>query len=296
FFSCGGLSFVIGVQQPFQKLFFIVLYQRRPVLQTGEDIGVKHIIADVVHGALACALPVLATMVVAIGLAVLSVLPVGQRPPAVGTLYRPRKNLCRAILALPPAACDLLLYLPENLFADNRLLRVLHPHPFALGLAYPPLVLKGNIGLPVVDGMADVGFIFHNAFDLRYRPCVAFFLWCASIDIGESPVTLEVDKSRRRYFFRNQYPCNAGRPFAVNSKVKNLLHDPAGFLVDYQLVLDFRVLLVPEVSNGADTLSGGKLCLESSFYLAAGVLCEPFVEQVFEWHKIGQSLFCVLIL
>ena len=144
--------------------------------------------------------------------------------------------------------------------------------------------------------MADVGFIFQNAFDLRYRPCVAFFLWCASVDIGESPVTLEIDKSRRRYFFRNQYPCNAGRPFAVNSKVKNLLHDPAGFLVDYQLVLDFRVLLVPEGSIGADTLSGGKLCLESSLYLTAGVLCEPFVEQVFEWHKIGQSLFCVLVL
>ena len=65
-FSCGGLSFVIGVQQPLQKLFFIMLYQPRPVLQTGENIGVKHIIADVVHGALACALPVLAAMVVAI--------------------------------------------------------------------------------------------------------------------------------------------------------------------------------------------------------------------------------------
>src|SRR5699024_6711939 len=147
------------------------------------------------------------------------------------------------------------LCLPVSLFADDRVLRLLDPHPCALGLAYPPLDLKGNIGLPVVDGMADVGFMFHNAFDLRYRPCVAFFLWCASIDIGESPVTLEDDKSRRRYFFRNQYPCSAGRPFAVNSKVKNLLHDPAGLLFDYQLVLNFLVLLVPEVSNGADTLS-----------------------------------------
>ena len=50
---------------------------KRQVLQTGEDIGVKHIIADIVHGALACALPVLATMIMAVRLAVLPVLPIG---------------------------------------------------------------------------------------------------------------------------------------------------------------------------------------------------------------------------
>ena len=100
-------------------------YQPRPVLQTGEDIGVKHIIADIVHGALACALPVLATMVMAVGLTVLPVLPVGQRPAAIRTFYQPGKNLCRTVLALPAAACYLLLHLIENLLADNRLLVLL---------------------------------------------------------------------------------------------------------------------------------------------------------------------------
>ncbi len=270
-----------------------MLYQRRPVLQTGEDIGVKHIIADVVHGALACALPVLAAMVMAVRLAVLSVLPVGQRPAAVRTLYSIRK---KSVLCHPCTLRRRLQSVPVPAgkpVADNRLLRVLHPHPFTLGLAYPPLVLKGNVGFPVMNGMADIGFVFHNALDLGYRPCVAFFLWRASIDIGKSPVTLEIDKSRCRYFFRNQYPCNAGRPFAVNSEVKNLLHDPAGFLVDYQLVLDFRVLLVPEGSIGADTLSGGKLCLESGLYLAACIFRKPFIEQVFERDKIGKPFFSV---
>ena len=46
---------------------------KRQVLQTGEDIGVKHIIADIMHGALACALSVLATMIMAVRLAVLPV-------------------------------------------------------------------------------------------------------------------------------------------------------------------------------------------------------------------------------
>ena len=46
---------------------------KRQVLQTGKDIGVKHIIADIVHGTLVQSLPVLATMVVGIGIFVLAV-------------------------------------------------------------------------------------------------------------------------------------------------------------------------------------------------------------------------------
>ena len=176
----------------------------------------------------------------AVRLAVLPVLPIGQRPAAIRTFYQSGKNLCCTVLAFSAAVCYLLLYLPENLLTDNRLLRVLHPHPFTLGLAYPPFVLKGNVRFPVVDGMADIGFIFHNALDLGYRPCVAFFLRRTRIDVCKSPVTLKVDKSRRRNLFLNQYSCDTGRPSAMNSKVKNLLHYPAGFLVDYQLVFDFR--------------------------------------------------------
>lgn len=73
----------------------------------------------------------------------------------------------------------------------------------------------------------------------------SFFPPVHRIDVCESPVTLEVDKSRRGNLFRNQYSCDTGRPSAMNGKVKNLLHYPAGFLVDYQLVFDFRVFPVP---------------------------------------------------
>ena len=74
----------------------------------------------------------------------------------------------------------------------------------------------------------------------------------------------------------------------MNSKVKNLLHYPAGFLVDYQLVFDFRVFPVPDGSIGADTLSCGKLCFESGLYLAACIFRKPFIEQVFERDEIGK--------
>jgi hypothetical protein len=65
----------------------------------------------------------------------------------------------------------------------------------------------------------------------------------------------------------------------MNGKVKNLLHYPAGFLVDYQLVFDFRVFPVPDGSIGTDTLSCGKLRFESGLYLAARIFRKPFIEQ-----------------
>ena len=74
--------------------------------------------------------------------------------------------------------------------------------PFTLGLAYPPLVLKGNVCFRMVW---PIGFVFHNALDLGYRPCVAFSSGAPALDVCESPVTLEVDKSRRGNLFRNQY-------------------------------------------------------------------------------------------
>ena len=65
----------------------------------------------------------------------------------------------------------------------------------------------------------------------------------------------------------------------MNGKVKNLLHYPAGFLVDYQLVFDFRVFPVPDGSIGTDTLSCGKLRFESGLYLAARIFRKPFIKQ-----------------
>ena len=76
----------------------------------------------------------------------------------------------------------------------------------------------------------------------------------------------------------------------MNGKVKNLLHYPAGFLVDYQLVFDFRVFPVPDGSIGTDTLSCGKLRFESGLYLAARIFRKPFIKQVFERDKIGTEI------
>src|SRR5699024_11887295 len=105
--------------------------------------------------------------------------------------------------------------------------------------------------------------------------------FCDSLD------TLKVHKSRRGNLFRIQYACDTGCPSAMNGKVKNLLHYPAGFLVDYQLVFDFRVFPVPDGSIGADTLSCGKLCFESGIYLAACIFRKLCIELGSEIEKIG---------
>src|SRR5699024_11959788 len=97
-------------------------------------IGVKHIIADIVHGTLVQSLPVLATMVVGIGIFVLAVHTIGQRPAAVRTFYQPGKYLCCAVLLPSAPVANLLLYLTEHIFGHNRFVGVLHTIPFLFWL------------------------------------------------------------------------------------------------------------------------------------------------------------------
>lgn len=59
-------------------------------------------------------LPVLATMVVGIGIFVLAVHTIGQRPAAVRTFYQPGKYLCCAVLLPSAPVANLLLYLTEH--------------------------------------------------------------------------------------------------------------------------------------------------------------------------------------
>ena len=60
-------------------------------------------------------LPVLATMVVGIGIFVLAVHTIGQRPAAVRTFYQPGKYLRCAVLLPSAPVANLLLYLTEHI-------------------------------------------------------------------------------------------------------------------------------------------------------------------------------------
>ena len=72
-----GSFFVAGIEQLFQQLVLVFLCQYRPVLQSRKHIGIQHIIADIVHGALTQSLSVLAAMVVAVRVFILFVFPIG---------------------------------------------------------------------------------------------------------------------------------------------------------------------------------------------------------------------------
>ena len=78
-------------------------------------------------------------------------------------------------------------------------------------------------------------------------------------------------------------------------KFKDLLNDPLGFVVHNYGVFDFRMLLVAQRCVSTDSLTGSVFCTKRSLYFTAGILCKPFVEQIFERDKITETFFCILI-
>lgn len=168
------------------------MYGPYPVLQTGENIAIQHVIADVVHGALAQALPMLDTVIISVWGLVLLVLTVPHCPPAIGTFNQPGENLRGAVLPLPAAAGDILLYPVKIRFADNGLVGVLHLPPFILGLVHPLFALKRHWRLLIVYAVADVRFIQQNFSDLGDCPLVFPALGLALKDVGKGAVPLEV--------------------------------------------------------------------------------------------------------
>ena len=82
----------------------------------------------------------------------------------------------------------------------------------------------------------------------------------------------------------------------MRSQIKNLFFDPAGLFVDGQRILDLRVPLIAQGDVSKGTLFSGEFGVEGSLDFPAGIFGIPFVEQVFEWHEVGQALFGVLVL
>lgn len=69
---------------------------------------------------------------------------------------------------------------------------ILDLHPLAGVLANTPLILVRDIRFPIVDRIADIGFIFQNAFDLGDGPGVTLTFRLILEDVGECAVSLEV--------------------------------------------------------------------------------------------------------
>ena len=67
-------------------------------------------------------------------------------------------------------------------------------------------------------------------------------------------------------------------------EIKDLFHDPAGFLVDHDPVAVIRIALVTERGMSEDILSGKKLCFQRGFHLSAGIL--SFVMKIAQAKKV----------
>ena len=67
-----------------------------------------------------------------------------------------------AMFLVSSAGSNLLLHMIENVFGNDRFMCILDTKPFFLWLADFLFVLVRNVGLLVVDAVADIGFIFQN--------------------------------------------------------------------------------------------------------------------------------------
>ena len=86
------------------------------------------------------------------------------------------------------------------------------------------------------------------------------------------------------------------RAAAMSGKVKDLFDDPAGFLVDHDLVFRVGVFFISERRIGCCSFPGCVLGFQCGLDLSAGVLGKPLVEQVLEGNEIAQAFFCILVL
>ena len=138
--------------------------------------------------------------------------------------------------------------------------------------------------------VTDVGFLFQDAFDLRYRPRIGFFLRRSGIDIGESAVPLEVQPSGGGYFCFHQNPCDAGRPSAMNGKVKDLFDNPPCFRVNRKMPGLIRVFDITQRGVGSVVCAVCKPCPHGGLDLFAGLAGVHLVQDIQEWGKLAFSV------
>ena len=148
----------------------------------------------------------------------------------------------------------------------------------------------------VVDRVADVGLVLQDAFDDGQRPRIRFVRWSVCKDIIEFPLAHVVPIGRSWNLFVIQYPGDLGRAAAMGSEIEDLFDDPAGFLIDHDLVFRVGVFFISERRIGCCSFPGCVFCSQCGFDLAAGILGEPLVEQVLKRDEIAQALFGVLVL
>ena len=94
------------------------------MLNSKQYIGVKRIVADIVHRAFTSALPIITAMVMTIRRFVLTILTVGKRPTTISAFYKTRENLGGAILLFSSAGSNLILHMIENIFGNYGFMSV----------------------------------------------------------------------------------------------------------------------------------------------------------------------------
>lgn len=131
-----------GLGKPVQYGLFVVVDGFNPILQTGENEAIQHIIADIVHGALTEALSIFDTVIITIWDPVLLVLAISHCPTAISAFHQTGENLRCAVVPLSAAAGNLLLYPVKVGLAYNGFVGAFYLPPFIFGPVYPLFALE----------------------------------------------------------------------------------------------------------------------------------------------------------
>lgn len=110
------LSTVGGLQKAGGYGFLILMDRLNPELQTGENIGIKNIIADIMCGTLIAELSIAAAIVMPVWFLDLAFCPETHRPATTGAFERPGENLCCLVLHRTAACGDLFLHTVKTSF------------------------------------------------------------------------------------------------------------------------------------------------------------------------------------
>lgn len=233
-----------------------------PELQTGENIGLKNIIADIMCGTLIAELSIAAAIVMPVWFLDLAFCPETHRPATTGAFERPGENLCCLVLHRTAACGDLFLHTVKNIFRNDRLMSPLDTYPLAGVLADTLLIFVGDICFPVMDRIFDVGFILQNAFDLGYGPGVGFSLRSVGVDVCKCPVALIVQPAGGGSLLLRQYLGGFSGSHPTHRKGIDFFNYPAGILINQQMAFFLRVLAAANGRIGENPLSFGKFGLE----------------------------------
>ena len=152
------------VHQAVYEQLLIRLRLINPMLDSGENVVIQHIIADRM-GCTGTGEAAVFSIGIAVEIPMPRILVCAADDhgfSAIGAFQQPGENVRGAVSLFSVAAFDLTLHLPEYILVDDRLMRSFHPKPYVAVIPDSLLIFIGDGPESVVHAVSDVDFVFQD--------------------------------------------------------------------------------------------------------------------------------------